>query len=853
MRPTRWLLRLGNLLNAGAKAEKLHLPARNGGPYRKIDLFTRIFPAISVIIFQMLITSASLHVLSNMRAYVEAESLWSKQQKNAIYFLSLYADTRDENYFRQFTGALDSPMGYMSARLAMEQAEPDVGAATRGFLRGGINADDIPGMISLFVHFRNFSYLDDAANHWRETDAPLLALSAFGRVVHDTLADKADEPAVTGLKAQIFRLNEQVTPLATAFSLSLGAGSRAIKSFLTIGNIVSTAILIALIIWHVRKLLIQRARFEDALISEKENAQITLRSIGDAVIRVNADGQVDFLNDAAERLLGATGAEAQGTSLNALASLIDNASGLERTGFVEAILSGDDIKIGAETEFLLHSGAGATPVALVGTRIEIDGATVAAVLVLRDMTREHEFIGRLSWQARHDALTGLPNRREFEERLNKILVTEAEQQSEDALMLLDMDQFKIVNDTCGHAAGDQLLREISLILRRHIRKNDLVARLGGDEFGFILPGCGVSAAMQTAERIKGAIEEHIFFWEGRSFNISASIGLTSLETAGASIEDALRAADIACYMAKEKGRNRILFHQASDSELQQRHGEMAWVQRIRDALEENRFFLLAQKIEPLDGVDRGEHVELLLRLREENGKIIPPSAFLRAAERFDLMPLIDRWVVRAAFATISRRLSGPCARPLGTIAINLSGASVGDPSFTEFVQDQLRAYSVPSALICFEITETSAISNLDGAAKFIRTLQQSGCQFALDDFGVGMSSFGYLKHLPVDYLKIDGSFVKDMLHDRIDRVMVEMIQHLAHTTGKKTVAEFVENADLLEALRSIGVDYAQGYFVGMPEPFAEDCERVHPTSEIAMSPCQSGLKPSSGAASVAAA
>jgi diguanylate cyclase (GGDEF)-like protein len=437
---------------------------------------------------------------------------------------------------------------------------------------------------------------------------------------------------------------------------------------------------------------------------------------------------------------------------------------------------------------------------------------------------EREFVARLSWQASHDALTGLVNRREFEARLADALDGLSDQPSEHSLMFLDLDQFKVVNDTCGHAAGDQLLKQTSALLEENLGPGGLLARLGGDEFGVLSRNCGADSAIEMAERLRLAVQELRFVWNGCAFGISASIGLVHVTEADA-MEATLRAADMACYMAKEKGRNRVQVHYPSDSELVQRVGEMAWVQRIRNGLNEQRFCLFAQEIRSLrrDEPDRCR-IELLLRLRDEDGKLVQPGSFMPAAERYGLMPLIDRWVVQNAFALLASRLNASEPARLTSCAINLSGSTFGDDGFVEYVRQQFDIHPVPPGMICFEITETSAIANLPSARRFIQALKKLGCRFSLDDFGTGMSSFSYLKHLPVDFIKIDGSFVTEMLNSKIDRAMVEMIVHVAKVMGKSTIAEFVETDEILAGLREIGVDYAQGYAIGKPSLF----EAIYP-------------------------
>lgn len=459
---------------------------------------------------------------------------------------------------------------------------------------------------------------------------------------------------------------------------------------------------------------------------------------------------------------------------------------------------------------------------------------VAVLFVLLTIWRLNSFLShrrmieqQLSWNANHDELTGLPNRRLFEQTLGDVV---ARPEVPSAVMFIDLDQFKAINDSGGHAAGDRLLQHVSDVLPRHIRPSDLLARLGGDEFGLVMPGCTEEEAKSVADRIREALKGLEFTWRGQRYAISGSIGLVHFRKGGFTAQEALRAADVACYIAKEKGRDRVHVYEAADAAQTQFTIDLGWVQRLHRALEQDSFRLFAQDIAPA-GADRnqGPHCEILLRL-EEDGKMVPPNAFIPAAERFGIMPAIDRWVVRHALDII-----GKCPSPkLGTYSINLSGLTFKDETFLAFLCGELRRTGVPARALCFEVTETATIENLDLAVTFMKAVRKMGCRFALDDFGVGMSSLTYLKRLPVDFVKIDGSFVRDMLTDRMDRTTVEMINQISHLSGRQTVAEFVENEEILAALKEIGVDYVQGYAIGRPTPFLSDSiEKSRSPSRVA--------------------
>jgi diguanylate cyclase (GGDEF)-like protein len=420
-------------------------------------------------------------------------------------------------------------------------------------------------------------------------------------------------------------------------------------------------------------------------------------------------------------------------------------------------------------------------------------------------------------QARHDALTGLITRREFERRLDAALVRTRRDPISFTLLFLDLDYFKVVNDTCGHAAGDELLRQITGVLRAAFRSRDSVARLGGDEFAILLEDCPPQPAERIAQHLLQAIQTFSFSWEGKVFKIGVSIGLVGFRDGSLGSLELMRAADDACYVAKKKGRNRIHVYQPADSDVAARQGELDWVGRLRRALHDGRFCLYAQDIVAVSASRKGErHQELLVRMIDEGAGIVNPMAFIPVAERYNLMPAVDRLVISTAFAEFARIIAREGAVDTHRWAINLSGASLSDDDFLEFVRTQFDMSGVPHAAVCFEITETAAIANFAKAAHLIRELKTLGCGFSLDDFGSGMSSFGYLKHLPVDYLKIDGAFVRDIVKDPIDRAMVEAINKVGHVMGITTIAECVETALTLAILEEIGVDYAQGFAIARP-------------------------------------
>jgi len=564
------------------------------------------------------------------------------------------------------------------------------------------------------------------------------------------------------------------------------------------------SVLLALFLWSqgaTQRRAVDLGRKMSARFGESEARFRVLNELLPALVLLAGagDGRIIHANHAARTQLG----RVAGMRLDAL--FADPALGAQAL----AAVADDGHWDSREAVVLNGIGAGLWVHAALA-RVEVDAAP-HLLMVATDTSAQREMTERLRYQATHDELTGLCNRREFERQLRQALMNRAGRLASEpfALMYIDLDQFKIINDLSGHMAGDQLLVQLGQAMRGSLRHGDLLARLGGDEFGLLAFDVDAAQAQALAEQVRCCIERSTFMWQGRTYTVSASVGVVMVDRDGRTLKDLLAWADSACYLAKDDGRNRVRVH-GDDDDATRRMGEMEWANRLRWALEQDRLLLDYQEVVQLDGaLAPATHVELLLRMRDESGGVVLPGAFLGAAERYGLMPAVDRWVIRTALSNFAQL--HPCGDTLATCAINLSGASIEDEGLADFILDTLERHAVPPHKVCLEITETVAVRDLLRVVRMIERLRAAGCRIALDDFGAGMASFGYLKNLPVDVIKIDGSFVRNLDSDPMNRIIIDAVARIGHQRGAKVVAEWVEDARYLEVLRALGVDYAQGF------------------------------------------
>lgn len=574
----------------------------------------------------------------------------------------------------------------------------------------------------------------------------------------------------------------------------------------------------------------ERMKLWEELQKERERALVTLQSIGDGVVTTDVSGRIVYMNPTAERLTGWSGKSAYERPIEEVINFLDEFGSTSIAKSVEMALTKKQVATDlGQAELLSISGEKYIVEHNIAPLRDKHKKVIGGVVIIHNVTDRYKLMQQLSHQATHDSLTQLVNRTGFEQRLAKLLQASSTEDKikklQHVICYMDLDQFKIVNDTCGHSAGDELLRQVAAQLQRHVRIGDTLARLGGDEFGLLLENCPLENAQFIAEKIRQHIAGFRFSSDGKTFAIGVSIGIAPIDgTPGTNVATVLSTVDQACYIAKAKGRNRIHTFQPGDNESSRWHNEMQWVPHINQALDDGHFILFAQPIATIAKPEAPHsHYEVLLRMQADRNTLVSPGSFLPSAERYGLMPTLDRWVVGKAIEMLASAWKQNPDFAIETFGINISGAVLGDNDLLKYVKQALNSYGLPPSLLCFEITETVAIANFTHANRFVNELKAMGCRFALDDFGSGFASFSYLKTLPVDYLKIDGSFVRHLAQSAVDHTMVDAINQLGHVMGLKTVAEFVETKDVLESLRILDVDYAQGFYIGKPVPLHQIC------------------------------
>lgn len=556
------------------------------------------------------------------------------------------------------------------------------------------------------------------------------------------------------------------------------------------------------------------------LAEVRERTQIIMQCSSDAIVITDSQGNVVEINPFASRMLDASIAEGESRPSLEVLRLLHHSTRLPIDDPVAKALAGKFKIIEEKHRLLIGTDGNEYTVNLMAVPVlDTQGALSGCVIVLHDVTEMFGMARKLSHQATHDPLTGLVNRHEFEVRLQQAMESANVDHTQHALLYMNIDLFRVANETCGRHAGDEMLKQVVSRLKLVVREGDTLARLGGDVFGLLLNACPVQKAQQIAETIRKSIKKDRFPWDGKNIDLGMTIGLVPVSADSGTRADLLSIAESACSVAKEAGRNRVQLYEAHDIAMARHRGEMQWVHRITEALDEDRFVLYCQEIRPLNKSNFGSHYEILLRMQDKQGNIIPPNEFIPAAERYQLMPAVDRWVVDRTLSDI--HLLPQENGELASCAINLSGQSLCEQSFLSYVVERIQSSGIPPSKICFEITETAVMANLNIAIHFISVLREMGVRFSLDDFGSGLSSFAYLKKLSVDFLKIDGAFVREMANDRIDYAMVSSINQIGQLMGIQTIAEFVENDAILEKLKELKVDFAQGYGIGRPRPLRQ--------------------------------
>ncbi|MDT8449048.1 MAG: EAL domain-containing protein [Wenzhouxiangellaceae bacterium] len=749
-----------------------------------------------------------LDVLSAGRAYVAGESRWSRAKQSIMFDLYRYAGSGDPGHLANARENLQLPFNAMRGRALMLQPEPDFERGGELMEAAGIHPADTARMVRLLRYFRDFPYFSDAIETWRATDAWIRRLAQLADELERVWATGQPPPGqIESIRSELVLIDEALSERADEFSELVGRGGRWLTRTAAWSSLISALVIggavILVFVWAVRGMHASRHRFWHTF----ERAPVGIALLA-------RDGTMVDSNDALGRFLDRDESELIGHSLahfcdardrGALQSLIAENSGPARS------------TVDQESRYVRPDGERVWGKLSVSPLSISNRGNEFCIAVVEDVSEARQLAAQLAYQAAHDQLTGLANRREFERSLSQVLQAAADDgTARHALGLIDLDQFKLVNDTFGHLAGDALLVRLADCIRQCLRDEDLLARLDGDEFGLILKDCSIDTAKAVADRLRDTIAQFRFTWEERPINISASIGIVAID--GATYDGArlMQQADLACYEAKEAGRNQVCVHAGTRGGASRHQEEMAWVNRVNEALSSGRLRFHAQLIEPVTGNEW--HCELLVRLEDSDGRLHTAENFVEAAERFHVARKLDKWVVEHALESITR--FSPSLPRIRTWHINLSGQSVDCETVLPDLVRTISESGLDPSRLCFEITESAAIQSLDQARMFFSVLRDLGCGIALDDFGKGLSTFDYLKQLPVDLVKIDGSFVRELAHSELDHAMVRSIHEIARIAGKRTIAESVESIELILRLKQIGIDFLQGHAIHNPESIA---------------------------------